>query len=75
MSIAGISPDRIRKSFSLEKNRKQVFKAGQAAGRSGSFFFFTYDRRFIVKTLQGSEKRVLLSILDDFIKYLEKNNN
>lgn len=75
MKIAGISPKEIKQSFDIEKNRKQAFKAGEGAGKSGSFFFFTKDNKFIVKTLQGSEKEALLSMLDDFIQYLENFAN
>ena len=32
-----------------------VFKAGEGAGRSGSFFFFSHDDRFIIKTMSQSE--------------------
>jgi len=28
-----------------------VFKAGEGAGRSGSFFFYSHDRKWIVKTM------------------------
>jgi Phosphatidylinositol-4-phosphate 5-kinase len=43
-------------SFDVEKNRGMVFKAGQGAGKSGSFFFFSHDNKFIIKTLKGNEK-------------------
>lgn len=29
----------------------------------------------MIKTLRGSEKKVLLGMLDDLIKYFEYNNN
>jgi 1-phosphatidylinositol-4-phosphate 5-kinase len=28
-----------------------VFKAGESQGKSGSFFFFSKDQRFIIKTM------------------------
>jgi hypothetical protein len=40
-----------------------IFKAGESAGRSGSFFFFSHDDRFIVKTISTGE-------LDLFVKKL-----
>lgn len=42
---------------------------------SGSFFMFSSDKKFIIKTIRGSEKKILLGILDDFINYLKRNNN
>ena len=41
----------IEKSLSPDANREQVFKAGEGAGRSGSFFFFSHDSKFIIKTV------------------------
>ena len=39
------------KSLDNVSNRKMIFKAGEGAGASGSFFFFSYDNKFIIKTL------------------------
>lgn len=52
-----------------------VFKAGEGAGRSGSFFFSTYDSRYLIKTMQGTEKQDFLRIIDDYIDHLIKNPN
>jgi 1-phosphatidylinositol-4-phosphate 5-kinase len=60
--------------LSLDKNRDSVFRAGEGTGRSGSFFFFSYDRRFIIKTLQGKEKDVLVSMLEGFVNHLHQTN-
>lgn len=38
-------------SLDPEQNRKMVFKAGESQGKSGSFFFFSKDQRFIIKTM------------------------
>jgi len=32
-----------------------VFNAGEGAGRSGSFFFFSHDNKFIIKTITKME--------------------
>jgi 1-phosphatidylinositol-4-phosphate 5-kinase len=32
-----------------------VFKAGESQGKSGSFFFFSKDQRFIIKTMTDSD--------------------
>ena len=54
-------------SLSVLNNRRALFKSGQGAGKSGSYFFFSSDSRFIIKTLQGSEKTILFDMLDDLI--------
>ena len=58
----------------MDKNRDSVFRAGEGTGRSGSFFFFSYDRKFIIKTLKGNEKDALLEMLEDFIKHIKITN-
>jgi 1-phosphatidylinositol-4-phosphate 5-kinase len=63
------------KSLSLKRNRDRIFKAGQGSGASGSFFFFSYDKKFIIKTLKGSEKKILLGMLDDLIHHFVVNRN
>eukprot|EP00756_Hemistasia_phaeocysticola_P055036 Hpha_TRINITY_DN30954_c0_g1::TRINITY_DN30954_c0_g1_i1::g.112237::m.112237/K00889/PIP5K; 1-phosphatidylinositol-4-phosphate 5-kinase len=42
-------------------------------GRSGSFFYFTADREYIVKTVTREERRVLLGMLDDYLTHLVQN--
>jgi Phosphatidylinositol-4-phosphate 5-Kinase len=38
-----------------------VFNAGEGAGRSGSFFFFSHDKRFIIKTMSDAERKLFLN--------------
>jgi hypothetical protein len=71
----GISPYEVMQSLSIEANRDQVFSAGQGAGKSGSFFFFSHDHRFLIKTLKGSEKDIFLGMLDDYISHIKKSEN
>ena len=52
-----------------------VFRAGEGAGLSGSFFFFSSDNRFLIKTLQGNEKALMLGMLDDYIDHLKATEN
>ena len=42
-------------SLSPKFNLEQVFKAGEGAGKSGSFFFFSHDKKFIIKTMSSEE--------------------
>ena len=62
-------------SFDPSLNSKAVFKAGTSVGRSGSFFFFTHDDRFLIKTLQSSDKSNLFSMLDDMIDHFRETKN
>jgi hypothetical protein len=56
--------------LSVEANRHRVFKAGEGAGSSGSFFFFSHDNKFIIKTISYDEMKKMLSMLDDYISHL-----
>jgi hypothetical protein len=59
----------------VDRNRQMVFKAGEGAGASGSFFFFSHDNRFLIKTLHGEEKVKMLSMLDDYIQHIKFSGN
>jgi len=63
----GITPEQLLTSLDVDSNRHAIFKAGEGAGASGSFFFFSYDKKFIVKTMNGSEKKMLLGMIDSYV--------
>ena len=69
----GITSDVILSSLSPEFNRDMVFKAGEGAGASGSFFFFSHDRNFIIKTMTDDELHFFLKILPDYELHLKEN--
>jgi len=52
------------KSLAPKFNRDKVFNAGEGAGKSGSFFFFSHDNRFIIKTISSDEIDVYLKRID-----------
>jgi hypothetical protein len=70
-----LSMQLLEKSLAPELNRKQVFNAGEGAGKSGSFFFFSHDRKYIIKTMTGAEIEVMLKILPNYIEHLRKTPN
>ena len=51
----GITPEDIEKSLDTEMNCKQLFKAKESAGKSGSFMFSSFDKRFLIKTMNKNE--------------------
>jgi len=75
MEMDGITKKSIAKSLDLMLNRKMVFKAGEGGGASGSFFFFSHDNKFLIKTMSKSEKRLFLGMLDDYISHIQNSNN
>lgn len=38
-------------SLDIKQNREMIFKAGEGSGSSGSFFFFSKDNKFLIKTI------------------------
>lgn len=46
-----LTPEKVIESLSPENNWDQAFKAGEGSGKSGSFFFFSHDQRFLIKTM------------------------
>lgn len=59
----------LENSFSPDKNREQIFKTGEGSGKSGSFFFMTHDKRFMIKTMSQTELQIMLKILPSYIKH------
>jgi len=44
-------------------------------GKSGSFFYFSPDYRYLIKTIHYNEHRHFFKVLDKYYKYLEANPN
>jgi 1-phosphatidylinositol-4-phosphate 5-kinase len=73
--LDGLTSENICKSLNPENNRESVFKAKESAGKSGSFFFFSYDRQFIIKTMNSSELKVFRNALPNYFLHLKDNKN
>ena len=65
----------IKTSLSAKKNREAAFQAGESQGKSGSFFFFSHDKRFIIKTMYDDELKIFLEALPDYFTHLKQNPN
>ena len=50
-----------------------MFKAGESQGKSGSFFFFSHDQEFIIKTLYEDELTVFLKSLPLYFEHIKNN--
>ncbi len=66
--LDGIDKHQLKKSLDPEENREQAFKAGESSGKSGSFFFFSKDSKFIIKTMTDSDLATFHKI---FKKYFD----
>lgn len=63
-------------SLSPKHNRDMIFKAGESGGgRSGSFFFFSHDQKFVIKTMTPEELKLMKKIMPQYKQHLTKNMN
>ena len=72
-TMDNISSDALQESFDIERNSKAIFKAGESQGKSGSFFFFTYDKRFLIKTMTKKEYKTMIKLLPKYYAHFKKN--
>lgn len=62
-------------SASYRHSLQQTTKERVSEGKSGAFFYFTEDRKYVVKTLTNDELRFLLSILQTYFEFMGENPN
>ena len=55
----------------VDINRDRIFKAGEGSGKSGSFFFFSHDNKFLIKTMKKSEKMKMIDMLDEYVQHIQ----
>ena len=68
-----LSAEDINKSLDPNFNRSAVFQTGLGSGASGSFFFFSHDKNFVVKTMTSTEKNLFVNkVGKKYFEYLEK---
>ncbi|KAJ6577316.1 SAICAR synthase-like protein [Mycena capillaripes] len=59
--------------YLLSLTSKYILSELGSPGKSGSFFYFSRDYRFIIKTIRHSEHKFLLSILKDYHAHVKSN--
>lgn len=74
----GISPRAYRKSFEI-KNASDIdsvkFIEKSTEGKSGSFFYFTPDNRFIIKNVTATEEKFLSKIAYGYYEHMKENRD
>ena len=69
----GISSFMIKNSLDPDTNLENALKAGESTGKSGSFFFFSKDRKFIIKTVFQEELDVFMQDLPEYFKHVDEH--
>ncbi|KAF8623374.1 hypothetical protein AX17_007451 [Amanita inopinata Kibby_2008] len=59
--------------YLLSLTAKYILSELGSPGKSGSFFYFSRDYRFIIKTIRHAEHKFLLSILEKYYKHVQSN--
>ena len=52
---------------------KYVLSELASAGKSGSFFYYSQDYRFIIKTIHASEHQFILKVLKNYYEHIRNN--
>jgi len=71
----GITCEFLQNSFEPIPNRSAAFKAGESQGKSGSFFFFTFDKKFLIKTMNLREYKTFMNFLPTYYSYCIQHKN
>lgn len=73
---------RLRAKFKLDPadylmslTSKYILSELGSPGKSGSFFYFSRDYRYIIKTIHHAEHKLLRKILRDYYEHIENNPN
>lgn len=76
----GISEEEYKLSLGIEQvfgslvlGRLTTLSGKSSDGKSGSFFFYSHDKRYLLKTVSAAERDTLLRILPMYFEHLEKN--
>ncbi|KAG6330617.1 hypothetical protein ID866_8472 [Astraeus odoratus] len=59
--------------YLLSLTAKYILSELGSPGKSGSFFYFSRDYRFIIKTIRHSEHKFLLSMLKEYYAHVKDN--
>jgi 1-phosphatidylinositol-4-phosphate 5-kinase len=71
--LKSLGPENFLGNLILVKNRS--LRELCSAGKSGSFFYFSYDSKFVLKTISSNEFDLFKSILEDYYKHMLDNPN
>lgn len=75
-SFNKINEQQLKISFDLDKNIASFSNYMESEGKSGSLFFFTYDYKYIFKTISERERKTLThNFLQPYYELLAENNS
>ena len=71
----GLDDELLLDSFSPKMNEDAMFKFQEGSGKSECFFYYTENKRFVIKTLKDLELRRLIKkgLIENYNAHLKKN--
>ena len=54
------------------ENIKKIFKAGEGMGKSGSFFFFSHDDEFLIKTMTNDDFAAFKKLFKAYFEHINR---
>lgn len=54
------------------ENIKSIFKAGEGMGKSGSFFFFSHDTNFLIKTMTMDDFNAFMFVFKYYFEHINQ---
>jgi Phosphatidylinositol-4-phosphate 5-Kinase len=68
------SAEELDNSLNPIKNKEQMSKIRESEGKSGSFFFFSHDNRFLIKTITNKELNTIIGkFMESYHDYITNN--
>ena len=74
-SISQITDEILQTSLNPDLNKNKLVQVKEGEGKSGSFFFTSFDQRFKIKIIQQEEKNQITRMLEDIEKHFRRNPN
>jgi len=71
--LKSLGPENFLGNLILTKNRS--LREMTSAGKSGSFFYYSYDNKFVLKTISNHEFEFFKSILEKYYFHMKENEN
>lgn len=71
-SLDGFNNSNIKDSLrpDIEGNQKAIFKSGEGMGKSGSFFFFSHDENFLIKTMTINDFKAFKTLFQYYFEHI-----
>jgi hypothetical protein len=59
----------------IDANVKRIEKAGEGMGKSGSFFFFSHDDRFLIKSMTVDDFNAFIKLFKTYYEHINMEPN